>query len=94
MRDEKYNSFNIILKNYGSEQPPHEGEKMPNKVEIDQKNPKKYILHLSANKRWRVVAQCNNTVTGPPYPLAGSVERPRGGVHRRDVASEVSSVLP
>ena len=33
-------------------------------------------------------------VTGPPYPLAGSVERPRGGAHRHDVASEVSSVPP
>ena len=33
-------------------------------------------------------------VTGPPHPLAGSVERPRGGVHQHDVPSEVSSVLP
>ena len=34
------------------------------------------------------------TVTGPPYPLAGSVERPRDGAHRHDVAREVSSVPP
>ena len=31
-------------------------------------------------------------VTGPPYPLAGSVERPRGSVHRHDAASEVPSM--
>ena len=29
--------------------------------------------------------------TGPPHPLAGSVERPRGGAHRHNAASGVSS---
>ena len=33
-------------------------------------------------------------VTGTLYTLAGSVERPRGGAHRRDVASKVLSVPP
>ena len=33
-------------------------------------------------------------VTGSPYPLAGSVERPRGGAYWHDVANEVSSVPP
>ena len=31
-------------------------------------------------------------VMGLPYPLVGSVEQPRGGAHRHNVASEVSSV--
>ena len=29
---------------------------------------------------------------GPPDPLAGSVEQPRGGAHRYDVTSEISQV--
>ena len=34
-------------------------------------------------------------VTGPPYLLAGSVERPRGGAHRHNVVSGVREhVIP
>ena len=48
--------------------------------------------------RYRPIGQLRSErqclVTGPPHPLAGSVERPPGSVHRHDVASEVSSVPP
>ena len=37
----------ILSRSYG-------GEKWPNKVKIDEKIRKKYILHLGSNKRWSV----------------------------------------
>ena len=48
--------------------------------------------HIRSYKKMRLDMTIYLYVTGPPHPLAGSVERPRGGVHRHDVAGEVSSV--
>ena len=50
-RDEKLNSFNMILQNYGGELAPYEGEKLANYVYIDQKYSEKIYFVLELKKK-------------------------------------------